>query len=1345
MPTESIWTALPTGRGRANLTVSVHVTPRLTSPSGADGTLADHPAFLQWPPTDLTFDVVVGGVTYPASEVTVVSTPDPAVWAALFPPSSPVRSHVPVDRSATAIHTVPTSKIVAFLKARYTELAIGSPEDYPLIDDLLAGGFEDIGFHGRTGQERWEAVSGHVAGLIADNKVIDTRAPSSATFDFVQLEDFFASLDGDDPLVAAAYATPVEPPRLDVHDVIQFVNQHPALMRLLGLVLDLEVRTTSAPLPAGATTIQVLPQAAVLAGTTARAPLTHVTVTPNAVGARPRPGSTHLVPGWMRLDDASQFDVVTVDADGGGLKAVDFAGNLQSRVLHPTEDSPTDSAVPTLRHDGFSVTRIGKAAETQAAFVAGAAKEAALAADALELYLDDIVRGVRVDVWDSRSTRWHSVMERTGTYELAGQTLVVPVTDEGFLGTTASAKLLSDDLYLGEEVFWWDGWSLVVPRPGRALTTDPDADDPLIDRPANLPGPDFDARIHFDVVGGSLPRLRFGFGYRFRARLVDLAGNSRPPDDPDDTHATAPVTFGRFEPPASPPVLLRTPLGPGESVETVVLRSGLYDEPAAPATAERHLVPSKIGQIAVEHHGLVDRPDPDPGLTTYDLLADLDDANLLNHEAIDPGTGDRNRWYDTDALVPTWAPDPTVDHVALRVLDGPHAGHRELVRIGSMAAWPNYRSSRLVLVEGDDPPKHDPTTGVLTVPLAKADIVHARVGSVIDRSLLDQFGLWHWINEVLPPGPSGDQVRGDLAERIRTGRHWMFEPYRVLTLVHAVRQPLLTPEFVNGISPSRPQGATYARLRGTLGFDRHSTVRVDALASWREPVDGGPGSPPPADVDKPQARVVVDQTAFTLGIEYDGPGLLPTSLAYDERHELGDTKHRMITYRALATTRFPEHFTSSATFSFAGPGSTAPLDTGSPALGVVPGSVKLSSTDSSGGPIGLIEGIHFGVDPTTGVLAFGDGAAGGFPPVGADIAATYLVPPITRETVTPQLVSIPSSARPAAPKLRYVIPTFGWEDEEITAGGEVVGLSSTRRGNGVRIYLERPWWSSGEGELLGVVLWPPAEQPDPPDPEDADDPALDADRRRPFVTMWGQDPIYASRSLPSRFPRLASFPEAVDTDTSRTLAELDSDDTLPVNVAGHTVAFDFDSDSGRDLWYCDLTVAAGPAYSPMIRLALARWQRESISDTHLSRVVMADIVQLAPDRVASVFFDELDDTLVGVTLSGPTHTKTAAQGGSDPGSARVIVEQHQPGFDGGLAWQPVGDAIELTATVLNGTGQWTGEVQLPGPRAPGMWRLIVEQYELLAAEPFEKGNQQNPFITIPIPTPRLVHTDIIPL
>jgi len=385
------------------------------------------------------------------------------------------------------------------------------------------------------------------------------------------------------------------------------------------------------------------------------------------------------------------------------------------------------------------------------------------------------------------------------------------------------------------------------------------------------------------------------------------------------------------------------------------------------------------------------------------------------------------------------------------------------------------------------------------------------------------------------------------------------------------------------------------------------------------------------------------------------------------------------------------------------------------------------------------EGRHFAVDATTGTITFGSGLPGQVPAIGAPVTAVYLVPPVTRSTgdlpplpgIGPEVLSVPSSARPQAPKVRYVIPTFGWEDDKVTSGGEVVGLTSTRRGNGVRIYMERPWWSSGDGELLGVVLWPPGEQADPPDLESTLGQEFD-DRRRPLVTQWGQDPIYGSRLLPARYPRLASFPDAVATDTGLTLGELGSSTNRPVNVAGHTVAFD----ESRDLWYCDVTVQPGAAYNPLIRLALARWQPASIVKAELSRVVLADVVQLAPDRFASVVFDELDAQVVGVSLSGPTHTRTAHTDSSDPGSAQVIVEQRRSDVGGSLGWKQVGSAHPMTAGLVNGVGHWTGEVTLPGPRARGKYRLVIEQFEVLGRE--SSTGQA-------IPTARLVHTDVIAL
>ncbi|MCA9658551.1 MAG: hypothetical protein KC486_09415, partial [Myxococcales bacterium] len=74
-------------------------------------------------------------------------------------------------------------------------------------------------------------------------------------------------------------------------------------------------------------------------------------------------------------------------------------------------------------------------------------------------------------------------------------------------------------------------------------------------------------------------------------------------------------------------------------------------------------------------------------------------------------------------------------------------------------------------------------------------------------------------------------------------------------------------------------------------------------------------------------------------------------------------------------------------------------------------------------------------------------------------------PDLTRAASAPREIDVLSSARPAAPQIEYIVPTFGWGRRE-----ERDGLASRRRGQGVRVYLGRPWFSSGDGELLGVIV-----------------------------------------------------------------------------------------------------------------------------------------------------------------------------------------------------------------------------------------------------------------------------------
>src|SRR6266511_966411 len=61
-------------------------------------------------------------------------------------------------------------------------------------------------------------------------------------------------------------------------------------------------------------------------------------------------------------------------------------------------------------------------------------------------------------------------------------------------------------------------------------------------------------------------------------------------------------------------------------------------------------------------------------------------------------------------------------------------------------------------------------------------------------------------------------------------------------------------------------------------------------------------------------------------------------------------------------------------------------------------------------------------------------------------------------------LDIPNAARPAALRPVSILPTFNWS--EATAG---TTRTRERRGGGLRVYVERPWYLSGDKEQVGVA------------------------------------------------------------------------------------------------------------------------------------------------------------------------------------------------------------------------------------------------------------------------------------
>ncbi len=180
-----------------------------------------------------------------------------------------------------------------------------------------------------------------------------------------------------------------------------------------------------------------------------------------------------------------------------------------------------------------------------------------------------------------------------------------------------------------------------------------------------------------------------------------------------------------------------------------------------------------------------------------------------------------------------------------------------------------------------------------------------------------------------------------------------------------------------------------------------------------------------------------------------------------------------------------------------------------------------------------------------------------------------------------------------------------------------------------RIYLERPWFVTGEGEKLAVILAPWPGHPKHSywferrkKTEDLDSPAFDL--LESTVTRWGADPTEQSGTLSSLImPQHLSNAE-----------EILYDQNLPVEINGSkvttkkvTVALfspKLEATTGR--WYCDINIRSDQSARPFVRFGVARYQANTISfpkkdpnrDLRMSTPVGNIWSQVRPDREIQV-------------------------------------------------------------------------------------------------------------------------------
>ncbi|MBI2708530.1 MAG: hypothetical protein HYX34_02385 [Actinobacteria bacterium] len=1361
-----LFTAVPNGydRGTDTYRVSIVVSPRLTSDS--DTTLATFPDWVDWPAT-------AGGITWKLRfpnipklvTLTPASSPSSQRWAALFPSTTFVRGqHLYQGLDHRRVRSYPVKSLIDFFADRWGRFAVSNPVDPPSYDVLAADrgfgpvGFEQLGREARgfpdgDGPHRKARYLAQLESGFDPTSNLASRwalpfdpaalsTPQGTAKQFLQLERFHRRGRADRGPTPAA----LTPPALDFHDAIAHAMNLVTLPRLLGLVLDFTFPRSAVGTDLADTRVQ-----AAVTWTPLLAQAVSPIVRPNTrsqvgdIGTGgiffqpiPRnPNDTDYTGRWLAASDGQRFLPVQVDPDNGGLKTRQFADNVtRSRGDQPFSSATPDTyTLPSHSSAGLSMARIGRASALALDFQ----RSTQLNSQAVgptgtptgtnpDLFLEDLVRGLRWDV--DQGDGWLSLMGQRGQYRFLtqGSAGVLDVEEEGVVAVSATNAGGTDgdpnDLYVSESLMRWSGWSLANSLVGTAIGPD---DQPL-DVDNTPPADGFQFVTTFSVPPGSLPRLRFGRSYRLRARVVDLAGNSEPAAgtvEPPPA-VTGGITYHRYDPVPSPPTVLRDPATPGETHELLVIRSEDRPDPTA-TTSARHVVPPQASQMLAELHGKLDR-DATTGKpldkAAYDQIKVLDHNSLANHpDAVPDETGPGSTRFPVDHLHPNYLPDPLAHGAVVRNLPPTDIGggvmqSTAFVRMDT-AGWPTgFDSFRIDLVGGSSNRwDWDDANRVLTVTLDKAEVVRARLSSRFATSELGLLGVWQWILDQSPPAAT----LSALQRAALGGAHWMLTPFREVRLVHAVRTPLLAPDLTDAAfsATKAALGQTFALLQRQVTFHRKSTSSIDLVAAWSMNVDTGPGGPDPTVAHDFRA------TAATLPVDPEAPEPSPPGrLALSVPHEFGDTKYRQVSYTAVATSAFTELFRESTASPLTLSGTSPVLVDG---RGLEPETVKVTDTSTGAEYRRALPGLpasgDFDVDGGAGTITRTPAST---IPDGSSVDVSFVVPEL-HTTSVPRVRVVKSSARPAAPKPRWVLPTFRW------SGRGTSWNPSTKR-SGLRIYLERPWWSSGDGELLGVVLWPGP-------PPGAALPMPDA--YKPVSTMWGFDPLFAGPGL-APFPSAADFPLASSVVTGLPLPDIGAG----VDVAAHRVAFD----PQRDLWYCDVDIDTGlrtrgaRAYWPFIRLALARYQPQSLTGGYLSPVVLADFAQLAPDRAVSV--TGTGPTRV-VTVTGRTYT--AVDVSSSPSLMRLTVERKDPTVgDPDLGWTPLlirrqPSQITVAPSLSDGNfGTWTGSLTISiGPSRPQQ-RIVIEELESHETGQGElPPGQSGP--PVPAVQSRVVHTDVIPL
>lgn len=1242
------------------------------------------------------------------------------------------------------------------------------------------------------------------------NKFTPLSRQMNPPSDFAQFRTFHRI--GKEPV--RKIPAPLKKPEFEFHDILSVISSYPQFMRKLGFVLDFRIPYTS-DIPATGN-LFFIPGGLQLTTSDSpiSAPPTAYTITGNGFYIADKPESI-FSKGFVKIN-TDEFSVIQSDTDGTAIKTNNMAETKVQQIARYFEarselalslkvdltkvtpvDPPEDEGLPYMRSAGIAVTKNGMAEHLFSRFKTNTMLQTSVLEKASFhpelkiklptniLYSVDLVQGYRMDIsYSDNPEKWYSLHMRHDEYTWVDETGTSKKV-EGILPDEGSIELgiaedpeNPEDVYVSETLARWEGWSLAVRRPGFSINESDDynpksskdvkRDFVNTSKNEELRKYSFDPDLAFKVnaeskiVPGTLPRLRFGRDYNIRVRTVDIAGNSVPPEQKTEDpglNVRKNIRYMRYEPLASPIILVGNELRDGEFLEQMVIRSN-YDSSAAayekanpadgiqyPEYSQRYILPPKNSQQIAELHGKFEKAfakNPEAAGEIYKIIT--------SHEGLyERDEKTKEKVYQPSDVEIIYLPDPMAAGVAFFLDEGNEDTHSQDFRPRMFGFftnneiapgnvnpdipddWYNARIVRIRLEEGEAEPRWDSSSRIFTVFLPKGYRLRIRYSTFWrENDMKELSAMWKMVKDEKPSNLQ------ELEQLAKTGRHWMISPAREIELVHAVQQPVTEP-VINALIPDRDFGETSAKINTRFTVHGESTEKVEFRARWTDPLDDGIS----VTIKQQEGSNVIPDITVHYHDDVVTKGHVPSIpraelikqpvIAFQPRRDL--QKRTAAEFRAEPQ---PEAVRINKIFNRQQLQLDKIQQEKLQAPKTLVNSLKFEIAESK---LNFAKQLQLRLEPLE--QNFGDTkhrwvdyqlvAASRYREYFDKILAKNPNLTTLRESKSVEKINILSTARPAIPEIEYVIPTFEWRRAQ-----NDTTIRHQRLGGGLRVYLKRPWFSTGADEMLGIVL-PPAIK------------STSALQLIPGYTNrythWGLDPLHNSTPPETYSPQPGNF---------RLNPVVDDDVQYPEARGSNAqvVAYPVHFDEERQLWFCDLAINPGNLYFPFIKLALARYQPHSVrkgsDDVCLSDVVMADFIQLMPDRTSTLQFRK-DDTNSQFTLTVEGTIYSDILNKQDISNfikitildSRVAQPLHGMVDDGSnkIKLDEEGLTIEITRKVVEGNKfKVTRDIRLPREYKNSPFQVIVEEYERGPAK-LETGNYLGRVEQSP-ETDKLIYADV---